>query len=151
VRPTPKVPARPDPPPGPAPGCPPDPTGRLSLPWGKVVFPAAGVAVKVEVARSFDERARGLMYRTELPEDQGMLFIFGNRANQSFWMKNTYLPLSIAFIDASGTIISIQDMEPLDDETMHRSPKPALWALEMNQGWFVENGISVGDTVSPVK
>ena len=109
------------------------------------------VEITAEVADDPPERSVGLMFRKEMADNHGMLFVYDRPRRLSFWMKNTYLPLSIAFIDASGTIISIQDMEPLDDETMHRSPKPALWALEMNQGWFVENGITVGDTVSLAK
>jgi len=91
------------------------------------------------------------MFRKEMDNEHGMLFVYERPRKLGFWMKNTYLPLSIAFIDASGTIISIQDMEPLDEETIHRSPGPALWALEMNQGWFAEHGVSVGDMVRPIE
>ena len=109
------------------------------------------VEITAEVADDSAERSVGLMFRKEMADDHGMLFVYDIPRELGFWMKNTYLPLSIAFIDASGTIISIQDMQPLDDTTIHRSPKPALWALEMNQGWFAENGVEVGDTVHLVK
>jgi uncharacterized membrane protein (UPF0127 family) len=105
------------------------------------------VEIIAEVADDSVERSFGLMFRKEMAYNHGMLFIYDIPRRLSFWMKNTYLPLSIAFIDASGTIVSIQDMQPLDDTTIHRSPKPVPWALEMNQGWFAENGVEVGDTV----
>ena len=109
------------------------------------------VEITAEVANSSAERSIGLMFRKEMDNEHGMLFVYERPRKLGFWMKNTYLPLSIAFIDASGTIISIQDMEPLDEETIHRSPGPALWALEMNQGWFAEHGVSVGDMVRPIE
>jgi len=109
------------------------------------------VEVTAEVADNSTERSLGLMFRKEMAYDHGMLFVYDRPRQLGFWMKNTYLPLSIAFIDASGTIVSIQDMQPLDETTIHRSPKKALWALEMNQGWFSENGVEVGDTVRLVE
>ena len=109
------------------------------------------VEITAEVADNSAERSVGLMFRKEMAYDHGMLFVYDLPRQLGFWMKNTYLPLSIAFIDVSGTIVSIQDMQPLDDTTIHRSPKPVLWALEMNQGWFAENGIDVGDTVRIVE
>jgi len=109
------------------------------------------VEITAEVADNSTERSVGLMFRKEMADGHGMLFVYDIPQRLGFWMKNTYLPLSIAFIDASGTIISIQDMQPLDDTTIHRSPKPVLWALEMNQGWFAENGVAVGDTVRLVE
>ncbi|MBN1883662.1 MAG: DUF192 domain-containing protein [Deltaproteobacteria bacterium] len=105
------------------------------------------VEITAEVADNSSERSVGLMFRKEMADDHGMLFVYDLPRQLGFWMKNTYIPLSIAFIDASGTIVSIQDMQPLDDTTIHRSPKPVVWALEMNQGWFAENGVDVGDTV----
>jgi hypothetical protein len=100
----------------------------------------------VEVARTDEERARGLMGRASLGKDEGMVFIFEKEAIHGFWMKNTLLPLSIAFIDKEGRIISITDMEPLTLST-HDPPRPVLYALEMNKGWFAKNGIKVGDIV----
>jgi uncharacterized membrane protein (UPF0127 family) len=104
------------------------------------------VDVRVEIADSDAERARGLMERTALAEDRGMLFVFEEERRRSFWMKNTLIPLSIAYIDAERRIVDIQDMEPLD-ETSHPSAGPAQYALEVNQGFFEENGVEVGDTV----
>ena len=102
------------------------------------------VPVQVEIADTDDERQTGLMGRTALAADAGMLFVFGQEQPLSFWMKNTLIPLSIAYIDDRGTIVDIQDMEPLD-ETSHPSAAPARYALEVNQGFFEEHGIRVGD------
>ncbi len=103
------------------------------------------VTLTVEIADTPDERARGLMGREALSADSGMLFVWPEDTGSGFWMKDTLIPLSIAFIDSGGAIVDIQDMEPLD-ETLHRSPKPYRWAVEANQGWFEEHGIGVGDT-----
>ena len=104
------------------------------------------VEVRVEIADNVIERVRGLMYRTALGEDRGMLFIFGEEEVRSFWMKNTLIPLSIAYMDSEGRIVDIQDMKPLDDELPHyASAEPARYALEVNQGFFEERGVEVGD------
>ena len=102
--------------------------------------------VEVEIADDEAEQRRGLMERTELAENAGMLFVFDREAPRSFWMRNTLIPLSIAYIAADGRIVDIQDMQPLD-ETSHPSPEPAQYALEVNQGFFAERGIDVGDVV----
>jgi uncharacterized membrane protein (UPF0127 family) len=86
------------------------------------------------------------MGRTALPEDRGMLFVFGREQVLSFWMRNTHIPLSIAYIDSEGRIVDIQDMKPLDDDPPHYvSAEPVRYALEVNQGFFEERGIEVGD------
>ncbi len=105
-----------------------------------------GVELTVELARTAEERSRGLMDRRELPEDGGMLFIFSGDTKAGFWMKDTLIPLSIAFIAADGTILDVQEMEPLSEET-HRPPAPYRYALEVNQGWFEERGFGTGDRV----
>jgi len=102
--------------------------------------------IKAEVARTEPEKARGLMFRQKLGKEEGMLFIYEKEERLSFWMKNTPLPLSIAFLDKAGLIVDIQDMVPFSLQT-HVSAFPAQYALEVNQGWFKENGISIGDTV----
>jgi uncharacterized protein len=104
------------------------------------------VEVPVEIAATDAERERGLMGRTALAEDAGMLFVFDREQQLSFWMKDTLIPLSIAYINESGRIVDIQDMQPLD-ETPHPSAAPAKYALEVNQGFFVARGIQVGDKV----
>jgi uncharacterized protein len=104
------------------------------------------VTVRVEIPDNASEFNRGLMYRTALVEDQGMLFIYEEEQKLSFWMKNTLIPLSIAFIDSEGRIVDIQDMKPLDDDPPdYVSAKPAQYALEVNQGFFEERGVEVGD------
>jgi uncharacterized membrane protein (UPF0127 family) len=102
--------------------------------------------IKVEVVRSEGEKAKGLMFRESLEKEEGMLFVYEQEEILSFWMKNTRIPLSIAFIDKSGKILDIQDMEPFSLKS-HISARPAQYALEMNQGWFKKNGIKVGDVV----
>jgi uncharacterized protein len=102
--------------------------------------------ILVEVAKTVEERAVGLMGRTSLGKEEGMFFIFEDEGIHGFWMKNTLLPLSIAFIDREGKIIWIADMQPLTLST-HNPPGPVLYALEMNKGWFAKNGIKVGDMV----
>jgi uncharacterized protein len=100
----------------------------------------------VEVAKTDADRAKGLMERTSLGKEEGMLFIFENEGTHGFWMKNTLLPLSIAFMDKEGKIVWITDMKPGTLFT-HQPPKPILYALEMNQGWFAANGIRAGDVM----
>jgi uncharacterized membrane protein (UPF0127 family) len=111
------------------------------------------VRVRVEIADDDFERARGLMYRTELAEDRGMLFIYPYEDELTFWMKNTLIPLSIAFMDSEGRIVDIQDMKPegveqtVPDAWLPRyvSAEPAQYALEVNQGFFEERGVKVED------
>ncbi len=86
------------------------------------------------------------MFRERLGKDEGMLFVYAEEETLSFWMKNTRLPLSIAFIDKKGKIVDIQDMEPFTLQT-YVSASPAKYALETNQGWFTRNGILAGDFV----
>ena len=102
--------------------------------------------ITVEVAADAETRRRGLMHRDSLPEDHGMLFIFPHERVLSFWMKNTPLPLSIAYADEQGRIVRIADLTPFD-ETGVSSRRPALYALEMNQGWFEAHGVIEGDTL----
>jgi uncharacterized membrane protein (UPF0127 family) len=98
-----------------------------------------------ELADEPQELTTGLMNRTELNEDAGMLFVLGS-ANRGFWMKDTLIPLSVAFISDCGQIVHIEDMEPQSLQ-IHNSPTPYYFALEVNQGWFTANGIGVGSQV----
>ncbi|RJP57493.1 MAG: DUF192 domain-containing protein [Candidatus Auribacter fodinae] len=100
----------------------------------------------VEVADSEEERALGLMYRDKLREDRGMLFVFEEEAYRAFWMKNTKIPLSLAYINEQGVITEIVDMAPFDERS-HKSTKKAKYALEVNQGWFENHNIKVGDSI----
>jgi len=104
----------------------------------------AGVhLIRAEVAADYATRAQGLMHRKSLGPNAGMLFIFDAVAAHCMWMKNTYVPLSVAFLDESGTIINIADMQPLSEQS-HCASRPALYALEMAQGWFAQRGIKAG-------
>jgi len=105
-----------------------------------------GHAIQAEVAASDETRETGLMNRFSLRPDSGMLFVFSQPQPLSFWMKNTYVPLSIAFIDADGRILNIEDMAPLTQGT-HLSRGLALYALEMKKGWFASHDIGPGDRV----
>ncbi len=100
--------------------------------------------ITVEMADSPESRRSGLMNRKELGRDRGMLFIFEEEQKLSFWMKNTSIPLSIAYISKSGVIREIHDMTPFSQSPVYSSHS-VLYALEVNRGWFEENGISVGD------
>jgi hypothetical protein len=102
------------------------------------------VKLKAEVAADNNSRMVGLMNRFSLKPDTGMIFVFAESQPLGFWMKNTFVPLSIAYIDRNGVILNILDMKP-HDETAHPSAGPALYALEMKQGWFKERGIVAGD------
>lgn len=99
--------------------------------------------VQAEVAIDDATRQRGLMFRRSMPDNQGMLFVFPLRATHCMWMKNTLLPLSVAFLDEEGRIINIEDMDP-QTETNHCADKPARYALEMNHGWFKQRGFGAG-------
>ena len=102
-----------------------------------------GHKLKAEVASTTEQRTRGLMYRRDLGTNAGMLFVYEEKEALSFWMKNTFIPLSIAFIADDGRVVHITDMAPQTLDT-HRSPKPVRYALEMNKGWFEEKNIVVG-------
>ena len=124
-------------------------SGASPLPISTVTTSAGErVPVEVEIADTDAERQTGLMGRNVLPENAGMLFVFEGEQTLSFWMRDTLIPLSIAYIDAEGRIVDIQDMQPLDDVPPHYvSAEPAQYALEVNQGFFEERGVMVGDTV----
>ncbi len=103
--------------------------------------------LKVEVAREEPQRLQGLMFRKNLGREEGMLFIFDELAYQSIWMKNTLIPLSVAFIDRDGVILNILDMEPQTLDS-HMSAGPALYAIETNKGWFAAKKVKAGDKVT---
>jgi uncharacterized membrane protein (UPF0127 family) len=106
-----------------------------------------GVTFTVEVARTAEEKQKGLMYRKKLGRRQGMLFPYPVDTPMRFWMANTQIPLSIAFIDRDGVIVQIEDLEPFDLESV-RSRISVRYALEVNQGVFEELGVQVGDVIA---
>ena len=99
--------------------------------------------IRAEVADTFGSRMQGLMHRRSLPPNGGMLFVYEQTDLHCMWMKNTLIPLSVAFLDERGTIINIADMQPLSEQS-HCAARPASYALEMSQGWFDERGIGPG-------
>ena len=103
--------------------------------------------IRAAVAQTPDQRQTGLMFRREMAQHEGMLFVFEQASPQCFWMKNTLLPLSIAFLADDGTVVNIADMQPqvLDS---HCSSKPVRYVLEMNQGWFAKRGIKAGSKIT---
>ena len=105
--------------------------------------------VSVEIADDPKERAQGLMNREALGADQGMLFVYPDERPRTFWMKDTSLPLSIAYLDAQGRIVRIADMTPFDTSPVP-SVRPAMYALEVNQGWFTRHAVQVGASVKGV-
>jgi uncharacterized membrane protein (UPF0127 family) len=105
--------------------------------------------IDAQVAASPDQRMTGLMYRKEMPQHEGMLFVFDHPSEQCFWMRNTLLPLSTAFVADDGTIVNIEDMAPMT-ENSHCSKKPVRYVLEMNQGWFAKKGIKPGGKLTGV-
>ncbi|MCX5833389.1 MAG: DUF192 domain-containing protein [Deltaproteobacteria bacterium] len=108
---------------------------------------SVGAAVLwVEVASTPEAQTRGLMFRESLPWDRGMLFVYEKPQYLAFWMKNTTIPLDIAFISADGRIAQIRSLIPLSEKT-RSSRAPALYALEVNRGWFRKKGIKVGDKI----
>jgi uncharacterized membrane protein (UPF0127 family) len=107
----------------------------------------AGIyVIQAEVANTTATRSQGLMRRKAMAQGAGMVFLFDESALHCMWMKNTLIPLSVAFIDERGAIVNIADMQPLD-ETTHCALRPVRYALEMNQGWFKKRGIDSGMTI----
>jgi uncharacterized protein len=115
----------------------PNPSAAIAL----VIFGAD--TVRAEVARSSAERSRGLMYRETLADGTGMLFVFDDAQERSFWMQNTYVALDIAFIDETFRVLNIEQMEARTED-LHDSDGPAMYALEVPKGWFAKNGIRAG-------
>ena len=115
-------------------------------------LPVAAISIKgheleVELATTPNARICGLSNRVELPENHGMLFIYPTPGPRKFWMKDTHIPLSLAFLDDAGQILSIHHMTPMQTDERYRSLRPVRYALEINKGWFVDHGIGVGDMV----
>jgi uncharacterized membrane protein (UPF0127 family) len=106
--------------------------------------------IRAEVAADMTSRSQGLMFRKSLGPNAGMVFIFDEEAQHCMWMKNTLLALSVAFLDASGTIINIENMAPQTEDT-HCAKRPARYALEMERGWFASHGIKPGTKLGGIE
>ena len=117
--------------------------GQPQLQLPRIQLQAGMHQMQVQVAATPDQRAIGLMHRAEMPQAEGMLFAFERPTQQCFWMKNTLLPLTAAFIADDGTIVNLADMKPQTTDA-HCSDQPVRWVLEMNQGWFAKRGIKAG-------
>jgi uncharacterized membrane protein (UPF0127 family) len=114
---------------------------QLNLPRSKL---SAGMhLIDTQVAATPEQRATGLMFRQEMPQNEGMLFVFEHATSQCFWMKNTLLPLSAAFVADDGSIVNLVNMKPLTTDS-HCSAKPVRYVLEMNLGWFEKKGLKAG-------
>ncbi|MDI9232651.1 DUF192 domain-containing protein [Limnohabitans lacus] len=114
---------------------------QLQLPRTKLT---AGMhMLDVQVAQTSEQRQIGLMFRKEMPQHEGMLFVFEQAATQCFWMRNTLIPLTAAFVADDGTIVNLADMKPQSDDS-HCSTKPVRYVLEMNVGWFAKRQIKAG-------
>ena len=125
------------------------PTGGQSLPTVIISFSREGgedISMNAEVADNVVERGLGLMYRESLPDDSGMLFVWDEDTENGFIMTNTLIPLTVAFIRADMTIIGFADMEP-ESQELHRTTEPFRYAVEANQSWFEENGVTEGANV----
>jgi uncharacterized membrane protein (UPF0127 family) len=113
----------------------------MNLP--RVKLSAGMHLIDAQVAATPDQRMTGLMHRREMPQHEGMLFVFEYAAQQCFWMKDTLLPLAVAFVADDGTIVNIDEMKPQTLDS-HCSAKPVRYVLEMNKGWFAKKGIRAG-------
>lgn len=113
-------------------------TPQTQLP--RLLIQAGMYQIDAQVASTYDQRAIGLMYRQDMPQHEGMLFVFEELQIQCFWMKNTLLPLTAAFVADDGTIVNLADMKPNTTES-HCSEKPVRYVLEMKQGWFAQKNI----------
>ncbi len=120
-------------------------TPQMNLP--RIQLTAGMYLLDTQVAATPEQRAIGLMFRQKMPQAEGMLFVFEQPAEQCFWMKNTLLPLTAAFVADDGTIVNLADMAPQTTES-HCSGKPVRFVLEMNQGWFAQKGIKAGFKLS---
>ena len=102
--------------------------------------------IKAQLASTPNQRQMGLMFRRSMPANEGMLFVFDSPSQQCFWMRNTLLPLSIAFLRDDGTVVNIDDMQPQTDDS-HCSQQPVRFVLEMNVGWFAKRGVKAGSVI----
>jgi uncharacterized membrane protein (UPF0127 family) len=113
----------------------------------RITLSAGMHQISAQLAATPQQRQTGLMFRKEMPQPEGMLFVFDEPSQQCFWMKNTLLPLTAAFIADDGTIVNLADMKPQTTDT-HCSGQPVRYVLEMNQGWFAKKGIKAGSRLS---
>lgn len=111
-----------------------------------ITLTAGSQTIRAEVAATDETRQKGLMFREKMARNEGMLFVFPDIAYHAMWMRNTPLPLAVAFMDQAGKIVSIHEMQPRT-ETSHQAAGPARYALEMNSQWFAKNNVKAGDVI----
>ncbi|NML62121.1 DUF192 domain-containing protein [Massilia sp. RP-1-19] len=121
--------------------------GAQAAPFPTVQLAAGMHLIQAEVAQTDPQRQQGLMQREKMANNHGMVFVFDQASPQCMWMKNTLLPLSVAFIDADGKIVNIEDMQPQTLDS-HCSTRPVKYALEMNLGWFKQKNVKPGSAIS---
>ena len=119
------------------------PAGQPQLDLPRTTLSIGMHRIDTQLATAPEQRQIGLMHRKEMPQHEGMLFIFEQPATQCFWMRNTLIPLTAAFVADDGSIVNLADMQPLQ-ETSHCSAKPVRYVLEMNQGWFEQRHLKAG-------
>lgn len=119
------------------------PAGQPQLDLPRTTLSIGMHRIDTQLATAPEQRQIGLMHRTAMPQHEGMLFVFEQPAVQCFWMRNTLIPLSIAFLDDDGTIVNIEDMAPRSEDS-HCPKRPVRFALEMEQGWFGKRGLAAG-------
>ena len=123
------------------------PAGQPQMQLRRADLSAGMYRIDAQLAITPEQRETGLMFRAQMPEQEGMLFVFEQPATQCFWMRNTLLPLTAAFVADDGTIVNLVDMQPLSEES-HCSKRPVRFVLEMNQGWFAKRGLKAGSKLS---
>ena len=121
-------------------------TAHAQTPMPRMELTAGFYRIEAEVAATQKNRMQGLMHRRSMPPNAGMVFVFTQEERHCMWMRNTFLPLSVAFLDAEGRILNIEDMEPQTEDN-HCAAAPAHFALEMNRGWFADKGIKPGQRI----
>ena len=119
-------------------------TGPCGSDAGSFAIAPDGTKLWLELAQTTSQIERGLMFRNNLPPDHGMLFVFNDRTQSAFWMRDTRVPLSIAWLDREANVNEIQDMKPMSDQ-LHRPLAPYWYAVEVNQGWFASHGVHPQD------
>lgn len=125
-------------------------SAQAQTPMPRMELTAGFYRIEAEVAANQKNRMQGLMHRRAMQANEGMLFVFPQEDRHCMWMRNTFLPLSVAFIDAKGEILNIEDMEPQTEDN-HCAAAPARFALEMNKGWFAGKGIKPGQRIGGVE
>jgi uncharacterized membrane protein (UPF0127 family) len=131
-------------------GCQPKAADTTAFGLRTAELKISNVPLTAEIADTPQASENGLMFRDSLPPDRGMLFIFEQPKKATFWMKNTKIPLSIAYLDSAGKILEIKSMNPLDETVVPSTSDQIAYALEANQGWFAQHGISSGANVNGI-